>query len=118
MGEFVSIFQWVIGLAVGVLMPIVAWVAFRTHNLTVEMAVMKARPQVDPIEYTKAVMELASAIAQLTNQLAANDLHRTEQIANLRQQYEDLRQEIAKLRNSIEELGESNELAASTPRGR
>lgn len=118
MPEYAAFFQWVIGLAVGVLTPVVAWVGIRTHNLSIEVAVLKARPYVDPVEHATALMSMTHAVTQLTQQLASNDTHRTEQITHLREQIANLREEIQALRESLERAERHEQSATSTNRGR
>ena len=114
--ELAAFFQWVIGLAVGVLMPIVAWVAFRTHDLSIKVAVLEARPYVDPVEHARALTQMAYAVTQLTQQLADNDIHRTEQITHLREQINHLREEVQAMRESLERQGGHREFSPPTNR--
>lgn len=96
--------QWILGAALGVTQLVVGWVGHRLFELFKELyklkeriAILEGKPYIDPVENAKAMISLAGAITRLTEQLATNDRHRTEQIA-------DLQRAIARLQEDFEDL--------------
>lgn len=74
-------FRWIVGTILAVFMAFSGWVAHlilrnreEISDIEAELKVLKARPHVDPIEYTKAITEMASAITAMT--LAINELRK------------------------------------------
>lgn len=73
MDTFYQWFQWSLGIAVGLLTAVVAWVGNKLATLTdriakaeTAVAILENEHHVDPLDYVKAVTEMSTAIATLT----------------------------------------------------
>jgi len=65
----VEIFTWVVALLVSIMMPVIAWLMFRAHSLSVDVAVLKAKTYIDPIEYTEIITNLTSTMRELKSEI-------------------------------------------------
>lgn len=92
MGE--EIFRWVVGLLVGLATPILAWIGIRVNDVDKRLAVLENRRQVDPIEYTKAIVEMSAALASLSAKLAENMLERKAQFEQIQSAHSLLTQRL------------------------
>jgi len=112
--HFYSWFQWALGIAIGMLTAIVAWIGNELAGQTKDMAkfqsevaVLQSQPKIDPIAYTKQIGELANAMNNLANQLTILETHRVEEFQRLREDYSELRQELRELKHIVESKGVS-----------
>lgn len=64
-----EIFTWVVALLVSIMMPVIAWLMFRVHSLSVDVAVLKAKTYIDPIEYTEIITNLTSTMRELKSEI-------------------------------------------------
>lgn len=64
-----EIFTWVVALLVSIMMPVIAWLLFRAHSLSVDVAVLKAKTYIDPIEYTEIITNLTSTMRELKSEI-------------------------------------------------
>lgn len=64
-----EIFTWVVALLVSIMMPVLAWLLFRVHSLSVDVAVLKAKTYIDPIEYTEIITNLTSTMRELKSEI-------------------------------------------------
>jgi uncharacterized coiled-coil protein SlyX len=72
-------FRWVLGILNGVYFLVLGWLVNWivsgqkiSQDLDKRITVLETRPHVDPILYTKAIMEMSSAIVALTVKLDEN----------------------------------------------
>ena len=82
--------RWGAGIVAGAALALSGWLLKLAHDLDKRVTVLEQRPHIDPVEYTRAVTELTVAMANLTTQLAENNLARREQYIELRDGHEKL----------------------------
>jgi len=103
-----------LSLAVTILIPSLGWVLLKLdklNDLHTRMAVLETRPHVDPIEYTRLIAGLTSAVTALTTQVASLAATTERQFDNharsTNKQFDILEKQLADLKKQIEVVAES-----------
>lgn len=83
----------VLGVILGMVSAVTGWVLTHVIQIDKRLAVLEAKPTVDPIEYTKAVTQMAAAVTELTKAIA--DLR--IELKEFRRDFEEALTEIVKV---------------------
>lgn len=119
-------FRWVAGITIGVLTAAVGWGAAMVNgnrnkitDLEKRMAVLEARPHVDPIHYTEAITKMSGVLATLTDKIAENIQVRQEQYVEMRQVHSEFKEQLELFHDELDEaLRKLGALAAAVqPKG-
>lgn len=101
-------FRWVLGGLVAATTAISTWLATlyvgqsgEISALKTRITVLEQRPHIDPIEYTRAITNMANAIKSLTEALERSATERKDQMASFERRMGELMKEVQELRNEL-----------------
>lgn len=111
-------FRWIVGIVVGIMIAVIGWGATMINTnrnsitkLDSRIVAIESRPTVDPIDYTKAITQMATALANLTDRLADQGMTRAKQYQDLLASYQSMRDQVSVLQAELDvAVGKIDEL--------
>lgn len=94
-------FRWIIGGLIALFGALSTWLLLRVHDLDKAVAVLQARPHVNPIDYATSMANVTNAITAVSTRLMENQQTRDQQFAELRRENAELRQLLQELREEL-----------------